>query len=129
MSQDTKSLLLQYPLTYARTGACFHSFKTWTRELLDDLLDEGLSTLDKVTIEQVRQVPLKDLEELGFRAWSNEIELLLIPIYLVKAFKEDEVVIDINNKTAKIADVDLDVRYGLIAYGFKHPELKTSKEE
>ena len=129
MSQDIKSLLLQYPLTYARTGACFHSFKTWTRELLDDLLDEGLSILDKVTIEQVRQVPLKDLEELGFRAWSDESDLLLIPIYLVKAFEGDEIVIDIDNKTAKVSDVDLDVRYGLIAYGFKHPELKTNKEE
>lgn len=129
MFQDIKSLLLQYPLAYARTGACFHSFKTWTRELLDDLLDESLSTLDKVTIEQVRQVPLKDLEELGFRAWNEESDLLLIPIYLVKAFEGDEIVIDIDNKTAKIADVDLDVRYGLIAYGFKHPELKTIKEE
>lgn len=129
MSQEIKSLLLSYSLTYARHGACFHSFKTWTRELLDDLLDEGLSILDKVTIEQVRQVPLKDLEELGFRAWSDESDLLLIPIYCVMAFEEDEIVVDIDTRTTKISEIDLDVRYGLIAYGFKHPELKTSKEE
>lgn len=129
MTQEIKSILSSYLLTYARTGACFYNFKTWTRELFSDLLVESLSKLDKVTIEQVRQVPLKDLEELGFQAWSDKSDLLLIPIYLVKAFKEDEIVIDLNDETAKISNVDLNVMYGLIAYGFKHPELKTNKEE
>lgn len=129
MSQEIKSLFSSYLLTYARTGACFYNFKTWTHDLFDDLVDRGLLELDKLTIEQVRQIPLKDLEELGFQAWKPESDLLLIPIYFVKAFKEDETVIGIDDKTTKISDVDLNVMYGLIAYGFKHPELKTNEEE
>lgn len=129
MSQEIKSLLLSYSLTYARHGACFHNFKTWTRELFDEQLDESLSKLDKVTIEQVRQVPLKDLEELGFRAWEDGSNLLLIPIYCVMAFEENEIVVDIDTRTTRISEIDLDVRYGLVAYGFKHPELKINKEE
>ena len=72
---------------------------------------------------------MKDLEELGFRAWEEGSDLLLIPIYCVMAFEENEIVVDIDTRTTRISEIDLDVRYGLVAYGFKHPELKINKEE
>ena len=128
MSQETKSLLLDYVLTYARIAAHFNTFTTWTVEYFNDMVNEKLAKLDKVTIETLCQVPLKDLEELGFRAWSDNSDLLLIPIYFVKAFKEDEIVSSIRGTNDRISDVSLVTRFGLIAHGFHHPELKPNKE-
>lgn len=128
MSQETKSLLLDYILTYARIAGHFNTFTTWTADYFNDMVNEKLAKLDKVTVDTLRQVPLKDLEELGFRAWSDNSDLLLIPIYFVKAFKEDEIVTSIRGTNDRISDVSLITRFGLIAHGFHHPELKPNKE-
>lgn len=128
MSQEIKTLLLNYVLAYSRIAAYFNTFTTWTVEYFNDMVEEKLAKFDKVTVDTLRQVPLKDLEELGFRAWSDNSVLLLIPIYLVRAFKEDEIVTSIRGTKDKISDVSLTTRFGLIAHGFHHPELKPNKE-
>lgn len=127
MSSDVKSLLMEHVLVYARTGACFNKFKTWTRDLFEDLITRSTKNLAKVTLNDLTKVPLKDLEELGFRAWDENSSLLLVPIYFVDALDQNEVVTDIDGKTSRIHQIDLDVRYGLVAYGFHHPELQTKE--
>ena len=129
MTAKTKSILLAYIRDCAIVAACYREFRTWTRELFDDLLERNISGHDKVTIEEVRQLTLEELEELGFLGWSKDSSLLLIPIYLIRAFKPDEEVIGIDGKTRKISEAELGVMYGLVAYGFNHPELNTNKEE
>lgn len=128
MSSDARTILMAYMCHYARTGACFNKFKTWTRELFEDLIARGTKDLAKVTLNDLIKVPLKDLEELGFRAWNENSSLLLIPIYFVDALDQNEVVTDIDGNTSRIHQIDLDVRYGLVAYGFHHPELQTKED-
>ena len=125
----TKMTLMSYMYEYAKVAGCHYEFKTWTRGTFEDLLNRRILALNKLTLEELRQVPLDDLIDLGFGIWSKESGLLLIPIYFVRAINQDEIVTAIDETTCKLSEVDYDVRYGFIGYGFKHPGIIKEKEE
>lgn len=125
----TKKTLMSYMYEYAKVAGCYYEFKTWTRETFEDLLNRRILAQNKLTLEELRQVPLDDLTDLGFGIWSNESGLLLIPIYFVRAINQGEIVNSINGATCKLSEVDYDVRYGLIGYGFKHPGIIKKEEK
>ena len=62
--------------------------------------------------------------EIGFGEWNteNEESLLLVPLVLVPVFKEDILVIGIDDEEEPLKVVDKDIRYGCIAAGFKRKE-------
>lgn len=61
----------------------------------------------------------QELFKLGYVRWSDEYPIYLIPLERLELdFKDkNEEVFCINKHKTKIKDVDLDTRYGLLAYG------------
>ena len=60
------------------------------------------------------------LVNLGFQRWDDESGLLLIPLY-VYPFLKDEIIggsiSDICARLIKVSEIDLDHRFGCLAYG------------
>jgi hypothetical protein len=76
-----------------------------------------------LTITQIAEAPEADLLRLGFSRWSNDSDLLLIPLWAFNAVADGEQLTCINGET-KIKgtdEIDLDVRFGCIAWGFSKP--------
>lgn len=77
-----------------------------------------------VTKEEIDQFSKEQLLDIGFNLWETEDNesLLLIPSVLVPVFKEDILVIGIDDEEEPLKVVDKDIRYGCIAAGFKRKE-------
>ncbi|ADJ55475.1 hypothetical protein Lw1_gp176 [Escherichia phage Lw1] len=61
----------------------------------------------------------EEMENLGFRKWSSESDLMLIPLYLLPYLKEGITVIDISDEQYYFfrEEADNDHRMGLLAFG------------
>lgn len=77
----------------------------------------------KVTVEELKAIPVDTLRQLGFGGWDDS--LTLIPIWAWNYIADGETLTCINGgKATKGADdIDLDVRFGCIAHGFDTPKL------
>lgn len=104
----------------SRILACFYVYPTWTDELIVDMTNDIYLKEPLVTAEELAQLTKAQLIEIGFRHWSNESDLLLIPIYLYRALHPRLKVFSISDEPpCCLNEVDTDVRYGLLAYGIK----------
>lgn len=72
----------------------------------------------------------EDLKNLGFKKWDEDSEIRLIPIWAYDLIPDGTELTSIGgSKTVKgTNEIDLDVRFGCIAYGFvpKAPETTES---
>lgn len=78
---------------------------------------------DPFTLDELRTIPREELYELGFGNWDHE--MLLFPLWVVNFIKDGEKVVDINGKESILDSEtrkDNDVRYGCVAYGFRHAD-------
>ena len=65
------------------------------------------------------------MAQLNFGRWSDDSQLRLIPLYLWHCIANGEVLTCIDGKTKikGLDEIDLDVRFGCIAYGFDRRNL------
>lgn len=108
---------------------CYIEYDSWipTKETLVKArknIVESVFENQLVTKEEIDQLSREQLLEIGFGVWNteNDESLLLMPLVLVPVFKEDILVIGIDDEEEPLKVVDKDIRYGCIAAGFKRKE-------
>ena len=108
---------------------CYIEYDTWvpSKEALvksRNYVLESVFENQLVTKEEVDQLSKEQLLDIGFGVWNteNEESLLLIPLTLVPVFKDDVLVIGIDDEEEPLKVIDKDIRYGCIAAGFKRKE-------
>lgn len=108
---------------------CYIEYDTWepSKEALVKTRNYVLESVFEnqlVTKEEIDQFSKEQLLDIGFNLWETEDNesLLLIPSVLVPVFKEDILVIGIDDEEVPLKDMDKDIRYGCIAAGFKRKE-------
>ena len=108
---------------------CYIEYDTWvpSKEALvksRNYVLESVFENQLVTKEEIDQFSKEQLLDIGFGVWNteNDESLLLIPLTLVPVFKEDILVMCIDDEEEPLKAVDKDIRYGCIAAGFKRKE-------
>jgi len=83
-----------------------------------------LKSFRTVTCAELASLTDSELSLLGFEEWG-ENGLRLIPIYAFNIIADGERLTSIsgNIKTKGVDDIDLDVRFGCIAFGFHHKAM------
>lgn len=81
--------------------------------------------VERISVQELQAMPFSQLKNFGFAPWGDNTKLLLIPLWAWNLIKDGEVLTSINkeDKTKGIDDIDLDHRFGNIAWGFMHPEI------
>ena len=76
----------------------------------------------KVSANELFQISASDLMGIGFRCWDEN--LIVIPLWAVHYLDPEMEVTCIDGSKSRLGDedVDLDIRYGCIAYGFARPK-------
>lgn len=77
---------------------------------------------DRLTIDQLCAIPMKDLYNIGFR---NLNRLLLLPLWSIKLIADGQQLIDIFDDTITVTKdtFHFDTCRGLISVGFVHPDI------
>lgn len=108
---------------------CYIEYDTWvpSKEALvksRNYVLESVFENQLVSKEEIDQLSKEQLLDIGFGVWNteNDESLLLIPLTLVPVFKDDVLVIGIDDEEEPLKAVDKDIRYGCIAAGFKRKE-------
>lgn len=108
---------------------CYIEYDTWepSKEALVKARNYVLESVFEnqlVSKEEIDQFSKEQLLEIGFGVWDteNDESLLLMPLVLVPVFKEDVLVIGIDDEEEPLKVIDKDIRYGCIAAGFKRKE-------
>ena len=108
---------------------CYIEYDTWvpSKEALvkaRNHIVEAVFENQLVTKEEIDQLSKEQLLDIGFGVWNteNDESLLLMPLILVPIFKEDILVMCIDDEEEPLKVVDKDIRYGCIAAGFKRKE-------
>lgn len=108
---------------------CYIEYDTWvpSKEALVKARNYVLESVFEnqlVSKEEIDQLSKEQLLDIGFGVWNteNNESLLLIPLVLVPVFKENVLVIGIDDEEEPLKVVDKDIRYGCIAAGFKRKE-------
>lgn len=108
---------------------CYIEYDTWepSKEALIKARNHILETVFEnqlVSKEEIDQFSKEQLLDIGFGVWNteNDESLLLMPLVLVPVFKEDVLVVGIDDEVELLKDTDKDIRYGCIAAGFKRKE-------
>ena len=75
----------------------------------------------KVTVAELEAIPVATLRSLGFGAWDEK--LTVIPLWAWNYIADGETLtcIDGSQSVKGKDDIDLDVRFGCIAFGFATP--------
>lgn len=73
----------------------------------------------RVSIDEIRSISTDELLDLGFQKWDDTLRV--IPLWVWNYIQDGSVLTDINGQESikGTDDIDLDVRFGCIAYGFK----------
>lgn len=108
---------------------CYIEYDTWepSKEALIKARNYVLESVFEnqlVSKEEIDQFSKEQLLDIGFGVWNteNDESLLLMPLVLVPVFKEDILVIGIDDEEEPLKVIDKDIRYGCIAAGFKRKE-------
>lgn len=118
-SDEVLKYIEKYRDSFISTTAQLIHYSTWTKELAREMLemfrDEHYK--EKVTIEELKQFSQKELIDLRFGHWKED--LILIPLYLIDILDPEMEVESIRGEFKKLKECDDDVRFGCIAYGFR----------
>lgn len=119
---DTLRLHLRKLATEAACGA---AYKQWSDAYVKASVMKAWqpSLRDQLTVDQIKGIPSADLLQLGFGYWTNKADLMLIPIWAFHVIADGETLSCIDGKTAVkgVDEIDLDIRFGVIAWGFDKP--------
>lgn len=102
------------------SSAMVHYYVNWKNETKIEEIDNSFNLKHDGKKFQFNPNDLtkEELIEVGFRLWDDETNLMLVPLYLHPYIYPNLVCESINGNERLISDVDLDVRFGCIAYGF-----------
>jgi len=100
------------------------SYENWSDEFSYKEIKESylnIKNLLKEIIGDITTLSKEELKELGFAKWEEERELYLIPLWAFDLIPDGTELESISgDKIIKGKDeIDLDVRFGCIAYGLK----------
>lgn len=100
------------------------SYEGWSDEFSYKKIKEKYTNIKeelKDIVGDITALSLEELKELGFSKWSEESELQLIPLWAFDLIPDGTELESISgNKAVKgKGEIDLDVRFGCIAWGFK----------
>lgn len=97
----------------------------WTKDFsyneILDLQKSIKSQIPQIIGKHITDLSKEELIELGFKKWDEDMpDLLLIPLWIYDLIPDGTELTSISNtKSIKGKDeIDLDVRFGCIAYGF-----------
>lgn len=85
---------------------------------LDDRNKSIVDGLGLTSLEELKMLTKSKLFDLGFRLWSDEDKIYLIPLNLLSALDPKMNVYSINNDIKALKDINKDTRFGCLAYGF-----------
>lgn len=133
MEQNTAEFLqsvLKEIATRASMGAAYE--KNWDaefarKEVIEAWKDESASMRKarhrRVTVDELKALPVTALRQLGFGGWDEN--LTVIPLWAWNYIADGETLtcIDGNQHVKGKGNIDLDVRFGCIAFGFETPKL------
>lgn len=133
MEQNTADFLqsvLKEIATRASMGAAYE--KNWDanfarKEVVEAWKDERghmrKARHRKVTVDELKALPVTTLRQLGFGGWEEG--LTVIPLWAWNYIADGETLLCIDGKPyVKGKDaIDLDVRFGCIAFGFETPKI------
>ncbi len=132
-TKDFLQWVMRSIATRASMGMAYR--KNWTPEFTCEEIDEIWSdkrsvlrdeTKRRVSLAELRDLSKDELGALGFIPWNAD--LVCIPLWAWNYIADGETLTSIDGDTAvKGTDpIDLDVRAGCIAYGFRPPLPQTN---
>lgn len=77
----------------------------------------------------IQALSLGEMKELGFGLWNNESQLRLIPLWMVPYLNGNTEVLSISGERCKLREVQVNRRFGCIAYGIVRIEKAESGQE
>ena len=128
VSEMGTAKFLQHVLRDIATGAAMGAaYEKWTdafarKEVVERWNDNKALLREqwgrRVTIAELIRLPTEDLRMLGFCGWDEK--LTLIPLWAFNYIADGEKLVCINGGTAikGTNDIDLDERFGCVAWGF-----------
>jgi hypothetical protein len=126
LMEKAEKILRSALLTVAMRAAMGAAYPTWSDEFArKEVRDTWSDTSEQFTLMELARVPEGVLRNYGFSRWSEEDDLMLVPLWAFNRIADGEhlICIDGTNAIKGTDDVDLDVRGGCLAFGFtKHRE-------
>lgn len=117
---------LRWLASEAAAGAAYDSWppditKKQIREVWLNTGREYVLASPTLTVAEIATIDVADLRALGFGYWDGD--LMVIPLWAFNIVADGEMLTSINGRRAvKGKDkIDLDTRFGCIAYGFNKP--------
>jgi hypothetical protein len=125
---DTEALLYTVLRSLANRAAQGAAYSSWSDEFARKEVREVWADkpsifreriVQRVTVADLQAVPVESLNLLGFGNWDDD--LTLIPLWAWNYIADGEELTSINGETKRkgVEEIDLDVRFGCIACGFK----------
>jgi hypothetical protein len=119
----------------ANAAAMASAYESWTdefsrKEIRSAWSDDGYNPWErKVSIQELHEISGETLSDLGFNSWDENLRL--IPLWAWNYIADGCVLTSISNdtKTKGIDEIDLDVRFGCLAYGFPATPAQSQIEE
>jgi hypothetical protein len=108
-----------------------HYMKEWTygnisEKVLENKFESILRELKKIIV--FNELTEDELMEIGFKRWSEDSDLLLIPNWYYDFLEKGMVIYGIDGETAQVGDdIDRDTRFGVLAYGINFPRQKENE--
>jgi hypothetical protein len=104
-------------------------YKSWEDSYtLETIRSVSTKILERYGTIDPNDLTLKEMEDLGFRRWSEETPIMLIPLWIFP-FLPDELECECidGEKGVRSKDrIDSDHRFGLLAYGVIPKEKKST---
>lgn len=127
METSTKDFLASVLFEIATVAAQGAAYETWTdsfcRKKVSEAWTDSSAPMRKkwnrtISVKNLSDMTQEDLISLGFRSFNGKVTL--VPLWAFNYIADGENLISINGKiTTKGKDeIDLDVRFGCLAYGF-----------
>ena len=106
------------------TAACAAAYQSWDANYCKSALTKvynGDAARPKVTVAGLRKLTERELLILGIRYWDTKNGLMVLPLWLFPFLKTKQKLTSISGREVVTgADkIDLDVRLGCIAFGFR----------
>lgn len=92
----------------------YYNTKPNTEERYRELKEK----LGIVTLDELKCLTHLRLQQLGFNLWSEHDPIRLIPLRLMPLLDPEMTVISIDGSSKKLKDINIDIRFGCVAYGF-----------
>nr|DAR93994.1 MAG TPA: hypothetical protein [Caudoviricetes sp.] len=92
----------------------YYNVKPNTEERYCELKEK----LGMVTLDELKCLTHLRLQQLGFNLWSEHDPIRLIPLRLMPLLDPEMTVKSIDGSSKKLKDINIDIRFGCVAYGF-----------